>query len=162
MDTARWSPLAGIVLADVSRTPVELQAAPLARHLFALTGDDLFLDLLREVPEEEGYRVTATPFAPVMFDRIANSPPALLLLDLAVGERAGWALLARLHDEAATRQIPVVVVSTQRDYLARAWEDVARYGSQSVLAMPFDIDDLLALVRDTLARAAGWGDRWGH
>ncbi len=98
-----------------------------------------------------GYRVTATPFAPALFARIVALRPDLLVLDLAVGERAGWALLTRLHAEAVTRAIPVVVVSTQRDYLVQLWDDVACYGSPAVLEMPFDLDDLLARVSAALA-----------
>jgi len=141
------------VLADLALVPAGAHAAPRARHLYALTGDAFFLDLLRAVLEEGGYRVTTTPFAPVVFARIALARPALVLLDLALGQQAGWALLERLHAEAATRAIPVVVVSTQPAYLARAWDEVARFGSPSVMAMPFDIDDLLAVVRDALLHA---------
>lgn len=159
---------ADAMLADVALLSDRRDATPLARHLFVLTDDALFLDLLREVLEEGGYRVTATAFVPATFAAIAASQPALVLLDLGTRERLGWALLARLHDEATTRAIPVVVASTQRDHLARAQDDVARYGSLSVLEMPFDIDDLLAVVRAALLQAAGggareawWGDRAG-
>lgn len=161
MDTMQSSPPPPAVLADVALVPAGAYATPLPRHLFALTSDAPFLDLLREVLEEGGYRVTATPFAPAVFARIAAVQPALLILDLAMRERAGWDLLERLHGEAATRTIPVVVVSTQRGYFSRAWDDRARFGSQAVLEMPFDIDDLLAVVRDALLRAADSGAREG-
>lgn len=61
-------------------------------------------------------------------------------------------LLARLHGAAATRRIPIIVVSGQLECLEHAWEQVGFYGSHAVLALPCEPTDLLALARDTLAQ----------
>jgi DNA-binding response OmpR family regulator len=123
------------------------------KHLFAINGEPDFLDLIRLLFQRAEYNVTTTNFVPATFDQIAALDPDLLLVDLAWGERAGWDLLERLNAEARTRGIPVVVLSTSPDYLARVRADPARYGGDAVLAKPFEADDLLRVVRDLIGHA---------
>jgi CheY-like chemotaxis protein len=44
-------------------------------------------------------------------------------VDVCHGEQAGWDLLSELRQEAATRQIPVILVSTSKRNLERAQEE---------------------------------------
>jgi CheY-like chemotaxis protein len=55
-------------------------------------------------------------------------------------------LLERLHQDAATNQIPVIVFSTSPQLLARAEAEAARYGNMTYLEKPFDLDVLLGQV----------------
>lgn len=123
------------------------------KHIFAVNGEPDFLDLVRILFQREEYNVTTTNFVPATFDQIAALDPDLLLVDLVWGERAGWDLLARLHAEARTRGILVVVVSTTPAYLARVEADPERYGGDAVLAKPFDAEELLAAVRALIGPA---------
>jgi chemosensory pili system protein ChpA (sensor histidine kinase/response regulator) len=122
-------------------------------HVYVLNAAPAVRRLLADLLESEAYRVTATTFAPASFGQIAGLQPDLLVLDLAVGAREGWDLLAELHAEAATHRIPIVILSTDPAHLERAWDQVARYGAHGVLQGPFDLDDLLALVATALAPA---------
>ena len=130
---------------------VHERAQMAARHIFVINGDPGFLNLMRDLLQDEAYNVTTTNFVPATFDQIAALQPDLLLIDLAIGRRAGWELLERLHATAATTAVPVIIVSTQPDYLARARAQAARYGAAGLLAKPFDLADLLLLVRTALA-----------
>ena len=86
-------------------------------------------------------------------DQIASLRPAPIVVALAIGVRAGWDLLERLHAEAATRGIPVVVTSTDPRFLQRAEAEAARYGSHRCLAKPFDVDAFLTLVDELIGPA---------
>ncbi len=119
-------------------------------HIFVANGSPEFLEVVRLLLLDGHYHVTATNFLPETFDQIAVLQPAVLVIDLAVGRQAGWDLLARLHAEAATRQIPVLVTSTDARLLERAQVDFARYGGQAFLARPMDLEDLLADVRSLI------------
>lgn len=66
------------------------------KHVFVVNSAPDLLDLVRELLQEEFYNVTTTNFVPDTFDQIAAVRPAALIVDLAVGERAGWDLLDRL------------------------------------------------------------------
>jgi CheY-like chemotaxis protein len=88
------------------------------KHIFIVNRDPAFLELLRTLlQDEEDYNVTTTNFVPETFDQIVALEPSLLIIDLSIGEQAGWHLLERLEDEAIARKIPVIVVSTDQRLL---------------------------------------------
>ncbi len=77
--------------------------------------------------------------------------PDALIIDVAVGEAAGWDLLERLHAESATTGIPMLVTSTSPALLDQAREQASRYGShRSFLIKPMDLGELLATVRQMI------------
>ena len=76
------------------------------QHIFAVNGAPDFLDIIRELLQGEDYNVTTTNFVPETFDQIAVLDPALIIIDLIIGERSGKDLLAHIADEAKTREIP--------------------------------------------------------
>jgi chemosensory pili system protein ChpA (sensor histidine kinase/response regulator) len=113
------------------------------KHVFAVNGSSDFLNVVRELLEEERYNVTTTNFVPATFDQIAAARPDLVVVDLAFGREAGWDLLERLEADALTRGVPVLVVSTDPRLLERAATQQARYGADRYLAKPLDLDALL-------------------
>lgn len=119
-------------------------------HIFVVNGAPEFLNLMRDLLQEETYNVTTTNFVPVTFAQIAEARPDLLIINLALGQRAGWDLLEALHADAATAGIPVLVASTQSDHLERARQQAVRYGAVGLLGKPFVLDNLLALVAAAL------------
>ena len=123
------------------------------KHIFVVNGEPSFLDLVRDLLQDESYNVTTTNFVPATFDQIAAVQPAALIVDLAVGDRAGWDLLDRLHGDAVTHGIPVMVVSTSQKLLERAKDQHARFGGDKFVAKPFDIDDVLDGIRSLVGDA---------
>lgn len=123
------------------------------KHVFCVNGAAEFLDLLREILQEDRYNVTTTNFVPRTHDQIAALGPDLVIVDLVVGIRSGWDLLEELQRFASTRGIPVIVTSTDQRLLQQAEQEPARYGANRFLVKPFDIDALLALVRELIGVA---------
>jgi DNA-binding response OmpR family regulator len=123
------------------------------KHVFAINGSVEFLNIVRELFQEEAYNVTTTNFVPNSFDQIAALRPDALIVDVAVGQSAGWELLERLHASAATTGIPVLVLSTNPRLLEKAQDQAARYGSHRYLDKPFDVDALLAHIRAMIGEA---------
>ncbi len=120
------------------------------RHVFVVNGAVEFLELIRELLQDERYNVTTTNFVPRTFDQVAALEPDLIIVDLVVGQQAGWDLLERLQVEAVTHDIPVLVTSTDGRLLERAQVDFARYGGQAFLVAPMDLEDLLADIQSLL------------
>jgi DNA-binding response OmpR family regulator len=123
------------------------------KHVFAINGSVEFLNVVRELFQEEAYNVTTTNFVPTSFAQIAALQPDALIVDVVVGQAAGWELLERLHESAATAGIPVLVLSTSPQLLERAREQAERYGTHRYLDKPFDVDDMLALIREMIGKA---------
>jgi CheY-like chemotaxis protein len=132
---------------EVERLQIDRQ------HIFAVDGAPEFLDLVRALFQYEHYNVTTTNFVPRTFDQIAVVKPDLLIIDLVLGEVAGWDLLEQLHREAVTLDIPRILTSTNPKLLDRAQADVARYGDARVIVKPFDIEDIIQAVLDAIGPA---------
>ena len=123
------------------------------QHIFVVNGSPDFLNLLRELLQDERYNVTTTNFVPQTFDQVQALAPDLLMVDLVVGEQAGWDLLDSLHAEAQTRGVPVIVFSTLPALLDRARALDTPGGTRRFLDKPFDIAELLALVEELIRPA---------
>jgi CheY-like chemotaxis protein len=116
------------------------------KHVFCINGSSVFLDLVRELLEDESYNVTTTNYVPRTYDQIASLHPDLLILDVVIGVEAGWALMERLRDESGTRGIPMIVTSTSQTLLDRAKELAKPNGHIYYLPMPFDTQTMLDMV----------------
>ena len=123
------------------------------QHVFVVNGSAEFLDVVRELLQDERYNVTTTNFVPRTFDQIETAKPSLLIIDLCHGEQAGWILLTELRKEAATRRIPVVLVSTSQRLLDRAEAEHGRWGGDRFLLKPFDVETLLRMVSELIGPA---------
>ena len=130
-------------------TPAQMRR----KHVFVVNGSVEFLDVVRELLQDERYNVTTTNFVPRTFHQIETANPSLLVVDLCHGEQAGWDLLVELRKEAATRRIPVVLVSTSQRLLERAEAEQALWGGDRYLLKPFDLETLLRLVRELIGPA---------
>lgn len=123
------------------------------KHIFAINSTPEFLEIIRELLEDEHFAVTTTNYVPQTFDQIAALQPNLLLLDLVVYEKAGWDLLERLNHDAITRDIPVLVTSTDPRLLARMEGNEASYGQHRFMAKPLDIHNLLRTIHELVGLA---------
>jgi DNA-binding NarL/FixJ family response regulator len=125
----------------------------LRKHVFVVNGTAAFLNLLRDLLQGEDFNVTTTSYVPRTFDSIAALAPDLLILDLVIGEIAGWDLLERLHRAAATRGVPLILVSTEAHLVKRAQADAERYGTHSVILRPLAPDDVVNAVHKMIGPA---------
>jgi len=123
------------------------------KHIFAINGSPDFLNIVRDLFQEEDYNVTTTNFVPNSFEQIQALQPDVLIVDVVVGQSAGWELLEQLHAQAETNDIPVLVLSTSPRLLERAREQAERYGNHRYLDKPFDLDALLTNIREMVGGA---------
>ena len=111
-------------------------------------------ELLRELLTDEGFDVVTALRPNDVLRKIAQRPPALILLDGGCGREPGaWALLRRLKAHPATRAIPVVLCTTAPSIPPDRAAYLAAHAI-AVLGKPFAIDDLLDLVAGATLRAA--------
>ena len=123
------------------------------RHVFAINTSPEFLNIVRELFQEEGYHVTTTNFAPNSFAQIEALHPDALIIDVAIGQDAGWELLEQLGADADTAGIPVLVVSTDPRLLEQAQAQAARYEHHRYLAKPLDLEAMLTNIEEMIGEA---------
>ena len=130
-------------------TPDQMQR----QHIFVVNGSVEFLDVVRDFLQDENFNVTTTNFVPRTFKQIESARPSLLIVDLIHGEMAGWDLLAELRHEAATRDIPVILVSTSKQLLEKAETERVIWGGDRYFLKPFSLDALLQAIQELIGSA---------
>ena len=119
-------------------------------HVFVVNSSPKFLNIAPDVFQEEGYNVTSTNFVPNSFDQIEAVQPDALIVDIVIGQSAGWELLEQLHVGAETTGIPVLVTSTSPQLLRKAQEQAESYGNHRYLEKPFDLDQMLTDIEEMI------------
>jgi len=132
-------------------------------HILALNNEQAVLDLFRDLLGDEGYRVTTQAYAVKDLDAIVALAPNLIILDYMWPEEdGGWSLLQMLRMDPRTAKIPIVLCTGARRQVEDLSAHLHELGVRVVLK-PFNIDTLLAAVRESLADEAGAaGDRNGR
>ena len=96
---------------------------------------------------DEGWRVRAAQNGQQAIDLAAQQRPALVVLDMALPIRDGFAVAGRLRSSYGAA-LPILVISGDGHSAAKA----ARVGAYAYLRKPFDLGLLVAEVRRGLGR----------
>ena len=108
---------------------------------------ELFRMLLEE---EEGYDVVLSGFPIQQVEDIEHINPDLIILDLVLGdEKTGMQMLQMLKMQRSTATIPVLVCTAALQ-IVREQEGYLVSQGVHVVYKPFEIDDLMANVKQLL------------
>lgn len=110
-------------------------------------------DMLGDVVETEGHRVTYSGADPKSVERVLAEPPDLLFLNLSLQARWGVDVYGALRADARTRALPIILVTVQRAHTVSQ-----KIGSGSpvrderlaTLYQPFAIADAVQAMRSLL------------
>lgn len=124
-----------------------------SRPLIAVVNDDLiFMGMLRDFLDGEGYRVVVWPEAHGAHDLLRTEQPDLIILDVRLEQpEAGLRILQIARQDEETANIPVIVCSADTLFLRRHSAYLAQHAS-AVLEKPFDLDDMLAAVEAAIGK----------
>ena len=109
--------------------------------------DPDILEALAEILEAEGFDVRRARNGKEALDRLEPERPSLILLDLMMPVMDGWEFSQKMRERPAARGIPVIVLSADRNVGTKARE----IGAVGYLAKPFELDDLLQMVRSAIS-----------
>src|SRR5688500_12677596 len=103
---------------------------------------------IHDLLEMYGYEADCVHSTDVAQEVIHRELPDFLILDLHV-ERpyAGWLLLQQLRTDPTTAVIPVVLATSDRDFVHSHRNEVHALGGD-VLEKPFPLDTLVELVKE--------------
>ena len=85
-------------------------------------------------------------------EAIAQEDFDLVVLDLALPEVDGWAVLGRLRAEPRTAEVPVLIVTARDD--AETQQRARLAGANGYLTKPFDLDKFRKAVSGLIDAAA--------
>jgi CheY-like chemotaxis protein len=121
------------------------------KHVLVIDDDAGVQRLLQMILEPAGYAVTAIDSALGAMTTVRRLQPDVILLDLALPYRSGASLLDELKADAATADVPVLVVSANTHVLPTERRALA----VDIIAKPFDAEGLLAAVEAAGAPHSG-------
>jgi CheY-like chemotaxis protein len=96
--------------------------------------------------EAEGYRTFSAGDGRDALDQIRRHRPRVVLLDIMMPMVDGWSVLQELGTLPADERPRVVVVSARAS--ARDRQKAIELGADAFVAKPFNVDDLLGVVRE--------------
>ena len=113
-----------------------------ARPVLVVDDEEPVRRLLVWLLTEEGYAVLEAPDGAVALAWVDAAAPSLILLDMRMPVIDGWEF-ARRYRARPGPHAPLVCVTAAVDAAARG----AQIGAVATLSKPFDLDELLAVVR---------------
>ncbi len=107
----------------------------------------------------EGTEVRLRPVqdAEHLWEEIAVRLPALILLDLQLGDRSGLDLCVELRGNPETAKLPILALSGFTD--PKVKDSAFSAGFDDYIVKPFSPEELLVRIRAHLRRATGGDDR---
>jgi CheY-like chemotaxis protein/anti-sigma regulatory factor (Ser/Thr protein kinase) len=125
------------------------------RDLPVLVVDDDadFRELARRTLEREGYTVVEAVNGRAALDRLRDTTPSVILLDLMMPEMDGFDFVTAARENAAWRSLPIVVI-TAKDLTPEDHERLNGYVTRVLQKGGLTRDTLLGEVRDLVATSA--------
>jgi CheY-like chemotaxis protein len=125
-------------------------------HILVIDDTQEILDLLQELLEEEGYRVT-TSMARLDLDKVKQIAPDIIVQDLLFEQtqEEGWKFLTLSQLDPELARIPLILctAATRTVNDPEMAEQLDRLGIRVVLK-PFNVEELLTVLAETLTAQA--------
>ena len=103
------------------------------------------IDLIRLILERRGFVVEGAEGGKAGLESVLANPPDLVLLDLMMPDMDGWDVHQKMRADAATRHIPIIVVTASAQSIDREFGlHIAKV--DDYIVKPFSPQELLASV----------------
>ena len=122
----------------------------LGQKLLIIDNEKDTLELLREVLENEGYKVRSASNGKEGLERVEEEKPHLIISDIMMSPMGGHDLYKMLQKSPRTRSIPFIFLSVRSELSERI--EGLELGADDYLTKPFTPRELLARVKTILER----------
>ena len=118
------------------------------RLILVVDDDEHTRFLLRDLCESMGFRVTQAEDGQAAVERIGDSTPDLVLLDLMMPRRDGFSVLRWLREEQGRQDLPVIILTAmgEMDGKIRGME----LGADDYITKPFKLVELQTRINSAL------------
>jgi DNA-binding response OmpR family regulator len=114
-----------------------------SRKILVVDDEPDILLFLQVILEEEGYTVVTSDKGEYLEQLHNGGLPDLILLDVLLSGKDGRDIVRYLKKQEETKHIPVIMFSAHPG----AEETARQAGAENFLPKPFDIDELLAMIK---------------
>jgi len=111
------------------------------RRILVVDDNEDILEVIKLILEDYNYEVTTLADGGLLFDKLNESHPDLILLDVMLGKVDGRELCRVIKTQKETMDIPVILISASHQVQERY--TINGVAPDDFLAKPFDISDLL-------------------
>ena len=118
------------------------------RRILVVEDDPMIGGLIAEILEDEGFEPVVVHDGREALRRLRAAQPDAITLDLDMPGLDGRGMLRRLRADAATREVPVVVISANSDILSHQ----ERSQVVHTLGKPFLLPELVDAVSTAVGR----------
>ena len=118
-----------------------------SKRILVVDDDEEILETVRFALQDQGYEVLLAHDGQEGLMRAERDQPDLILLDIIMPKRSGFAVLERLR-QSRIRSPRIIMLTANTD--PRHLEFAESRGADAFLNKPFDMDELLATVESLL------------
>lgn len=124
-------------------------ATPPKQHILLIDDDAALRSILRRSLERAGYEVREAGEGGAALKLLASAPADLIITDLVMPEMEGIAFILAMRK--VNPRLPVIAMSGGGRVGLNGYLEIAQAcGAARILAKPFDIEQLFALVQDLI------------
>lgn len=117
------------------------------KKILVAEDDKAIIDVVKIILENEGFKVIMADQSKTVHKAIEKEKPDLILLDLWLFGEDGVTIAKDIKKKVLTKHIPLIMMSANNE-TEKITKEV---GADDFLLKPFNIDDLLYLVRKYIA-----------
>jgi twitching motility two-component system response regulator PilH len=99
---------------------------------------------LSDILAKSGYQVSTAETAEQALEKVKQERPDLVLMDVVMPGQNGYQATRTLSRDSATKDIPVIIVTTKGQETDRVWG--MRQGARDYIVKPVSQADLLAKI----------------
>ena len=116
--------------------------------ILVVDDEPYMIRLLQHHVERAGYRMVKATNGREALERVRDSSPQLVLMDVMMPEMNGLTVLARLRADPATQKLPVIIMTANAQRFTR--EEAEAAGVSAFLTKPFSPTQLMSEIRRQL------------
>lgn len=113
------------------------------KRILLAEDDEAIIEVVKLILEQDGFAITVAENEEEVHKILKRQLPDLILLDIWLSGNDGGKIAKTLKADKEISSIPIVMISANNDTEKIAKES----GADDFLLKPFDIDDLLRIVR---------------
>ncbi|MGH2364988.1 MAG: response regulator transcription factor [Chloroflexota bacterium] len=118
-------------------------------RILIVDDDEDLVELMSELLKDAGHQVEGLTEGQQAYAHVKATHPDLVLLDLMMPEVGGLDELKLLRDDADLRDLPVILVTADQQFVDDQANRVT-YGITDCVAKPFALTDLLERIESAL------------